>query len=1275
LRWRIFLRRWGEASLRSIGIAHSSWIENCVSSWWKLSALLSLLLAAVVAAGQSFGCFSGPTSYGTDSNPRAVVLGDFNNDGKLDMVTAGLGNVVCIFLGNGDGTFQNPKCAGSGLHAFSDNSLAVADFNHDGKLDVVVANYDSNNVSVLLGNGDGTLSAQTNYAVGIQPFAVAVGDLGNGSPDIAVGNSNGSNISVLVNKGDGTFNAAVNYPVHAAPFGLAIADINKDGKNDVIVGATTGSFADIDLLLGNGDGTLQSANAVGSLPPYLHEIVVADFNNDGNLDVAANTFNVNGYVSVALGNGDGTFQSAVSIASPLSYAMATGDLNGDGKIDIVLEDYTNNISDPSYNKFSIYRGQGDGTFTHVADYMTSSATYNIAPEGIAIGDLNGDGHPDIVQVNQNSGTAQVFLNSTCSVYHFNVTVPPAATAGAQFNATISISDGFGTINTGYAGTVHFTSTDPAAVLPADSTLTNGTGTFPVTLKTAGNRTITATDTVNNSITGSATVAVNPAAGATFSVSTPARRTPGSAFDIGVQVYDAFQNTATGYRGTVHFTSSDPRASLPADYTFSGGDAGRHVFRNAASLLTQGMQTITATDTVSNSITGTHNILIGPEAACFSAAPSSPYTADQNPYAIAAGDFRHNGKKDIAVVNFNSSDVSVFLSNGDGTFQSAAPYTVGKTPVAIGVGDFNGDGKLDIVTVNLTDTNLSVLLGNGDGTFQAAKNTSLAALSNPRGLAVGDFNGDGKLDVAVSFSGSFYQSVRIMGGNGDGTFSSGWSTPVGGFPEFVIAGDFNGDGALDFAVADNSSNIITVALNSGSGSFPNDASHIHVYTVGNAPSSIAVGDFNDDGKADLAVANFNDNTVSVLRGNGNGTFQSAVNYPVGVNPTSVIAADFDGDGHPDLAVANSDPFSFNPGTVGILLGDGAGNFQGQQTFGVGLQPFSLVAADFNGDAILDFAVANENSSGSGSVGVSLNQVCPVTHLGVTAPSSTTVGQAFTFDVSALNVYNRVNAGYTGTDVFGVTPGAGQFPIPYTFGLADNGFHPFNNGAIITTAGSQYLISHESPNNSIFGVSQPITVSQATTTGTVALTAGTTPSTYGQSLTFTATISPQFSGTPTGTLTFFDGVNSLGPGTSSGGGAWTLSTSALAADSHTITASYGGDANFLSSNSSGLTQDVNQAATTAVVVASPIPFRFRQNVIFTATVTPSGPAPSPPTGSVTFKDGATALCTATVDGSGHASCQSNQFAMGLHVITAVYSGDGNFVAATSSATTFYRPARPR
>jgi hypothetical protein len=1215
----------------------------------------------------SYGCFAAPVSYTGFYTPYDVAVGDFNRDGKLDMVVAdGSGGILYVLLGNGDGTFQPPTPLSSGGFPWA---VVVGDFNGDGKLDIAAANLNNpGSVGILLGNGDGTFQAVKTFAAGINPASIAVGDFnGDGKLDVVISNlyNSSQTLSVLLGNGDGTLGAATTYALpNGVAYSVTAADFNGDGKLDL-------ADANSDVLLGNGNGTFGTAVNYGSgSGSGQKSVVAADFNHDGKLDIAIASYG-NNSLSILLGNGDGTFKPPVyyptgSGASYGAHSAAVGDFNKDGNLDIA-------VGVASAKTISVFLGNGDGTFQQPANFPVGNN-----PWSVASADVNSDGYLDLVTVNYSGSnvgnSVSVLLNEPCNASYYTLSAPAATLAGSQISVTLTAFTPYHQTATNYAGTVHFTSTDPQAVLPPDSTLTNGIGTFMVTLKSSGNQTITATDTVTSSTTGSATVAVSPGPTVGFAVTVPVRRTPGVAFDFTVRAVDQFQNTTPSYWTTspkVHFTSSDPQASLPADYIFKASDAGVHTFSNGATLQTQGTQTITATDTVHNSITGSGTILIAPPAGCLPSMTS--YNADSNPYAIAAGDFRHNGKKDLVVVNYSSNDVSVFLGNGDGTFQAAVNYPVGKSPVAIGVGDFNGDGKLDIVTVNLTDTNLSVLLGNGDGTFQAAKNTPLAALSNPRGLAVGDFNGDGKVDVAVSFSGSYYLTVRIMAGNGDGTFSIGTSVAAGSFPEFVIAGDFNGDGALDFAVADYGSNIITVAINNGSGSFP----VTHTYTVGSsstsAPSSIAVGDFNHDGKLDLAVANFNDNNVSVLLGNGDGTFQNAVNYAVGVSPTSVIAADFYGDGYLDLAVANSDPFSFNPGTVGILLGDGAGNFQAPSNFTVGLQPYSLVAADFNGDSILDFAVANENSAGNGNMSVSLNQVCPVTHLGVTAPASTPVGASFTIGVTAFNDYNRVAAGYNGLVFFTSSDGGAQLPLPYNFVPADNGSHTFVNAAILRAAGSQLVISRDNANHSIYGASS-ITVNQATTTTALALTSGNNPSTYGQSLTYTATVSPQYSGTPTGTVTFFDGANSLGVGTNAGGATWTLNTSALTGGPHTITASYGGDSNFTGSGPAALAQTINQATISIAITASPIPFRFRQMVTVSATLTPSGPAPMSPTGMVTFKDGGTTIGTGAVDGSGHASFQTNQFTMGIHVITASYAGDTNFAGNNSSSITFYRPARP-
>src|SRR6516165_6433129 len=239
-----------------------------------------------------------------------------------------------------------------------------------------------------------------------------------------------------------------------------------------------------------------------------------------------------------------------------------------------------------------------------------------------------------------------------------------------------------------------------------------------------------------------------------------------------------------------------------------------------------------------------------------------FDAGSGPQSVAVGDFNGDGKPDLAVVNSYSNNVSILLGNGDGTFQIHVDYPTGAQPGSVAIGDFNGDGKLDLAVVNSYSNNVSVLLGNGNGTFQPAVSYGTGSGTGPAFVAVGDFNHDGKLDLAVANSNS--SNVSVLLGNGDGTFQT--------------------------------------AVN---------------YDVGGAPTSIAVGDFNHDGKLDLAVAvpvPGPSTYVSVLLGNGDGTFQTAVNYSAGYNPSSVAVGDFNNDGTLDLAVANSGSST----TVTVLL---------------------------------------------------------------------------------------------------------------------------------------------------------------------------------------------------------------------------------------------------------------------------------------------------------------------------------------------------------------------
>ena len=472
----------------------------------------------------------------------------------------------------------------------------------------------------------------------------------------------------------------------------------------------------------------------------------------------------------------------------------------------------------------------------------------------------------------------------------------------------------------------------------------------------------------------------------------------------------------------------------------------------------------------------------------------------HPIAVAVGDFNADGLQDLAVANHDSNTVSVLLGVGNGDFQEApqSPIAVGTTPVWIAVGDFNGDGKPDLAVANVNSDTVSVLLGNGDGTFQAAQ--TFAVGDGPTSVTAGDFNRDGVQDLATGnwFSGD----VSVLLGIGNRTFEQPASLPSGVSVISPVVGDFDGDGKLDLAVANYSNNNISVFWGNGDGTFQQPP--LIVPSGGALPNGVVVGDFDGDHKLDLAVANSGNpnlippdpGNVAVLLGNGDRTFQAPQTYAVGHTPLTVAVGDFDGDRVPDLAVANfgdSDPKVGDPGNVAVLLGNGDGTFQAPQPFAVGTNPQFVAVGDFNGDRVDDLAVAN---FGDKTVSVLLNATVKGPTI-TTQPVSQTVtaGQPATFSVTA-----------TGTAPLsyqwqkGVTPISGATGASYITPLTTGG----DNGALFRVVVSNAAGSVTSTAATLT-VNSPPTITTQPASQTV--TAG-QPATFSVSATGTAPLSYQW-----------------------------------------------------------------------------------------------------------------------------------------------------------------------
>lgn len=320
-----------------------------------------------------------------------------------------------------------------------------------------------------------------------------------------------------------------------------------------------------------------------------------------------------------------------------------------------------------------------------------------------------------------------------------------------------------------------------------------------------------------------------------------------------------------------------------------------------------------------------------------------------PYVVAAGDFNSDGKMDLVAGDVDHSDLVMLLGNGDGTLKAPATYHMAGAPYYLVASDFNRDGKLDLATANPYAGNISVLFGKQDGSFESPVNYPVGRF--PTQLRTADFNRDGWLDLAV-FGGN--KDVNVLLGSGNGAFQNPTSYEFPQLPGALTLGDMNGDGAIDLVIGMRDVKAVNVLLGNGDGTFKTAiSSNSTAAENGTGPYSIVVGDFDRDGKLDVALS---DEVLKILKGNGDGTLKApSFNYRLRNTSVDLRSGDFNGDGKLELVSAGV----FNSGALQILLGNGDATFQDAGDQVGGASSLSIAVTDLNGDTRSDLA-ANINN---------------------------------------------------------------------------------------------------------------------------------------------------------------------------------------------------------------------------------------------------------------------------------------------------------------------------